>query len=76
MNRLLFYNKFYKAVVCVLLIIVAISMFTIVTFSSAGFATTESYDLGNYVGCNDAKIADPSDRYINQPGKGPSFHTN
>jgi hypothetical protein len=31
-------------------------------------------ESGYFVGCNDAKIADPSDRYINQ-GKGPSFHT-
>ena len=27
-------------------------------------------------GCDDAGISDPSDRYINQPGKGPSTHTN
>jgi hypothetical protein len=24
----------------------------------------------------DAKISNPDDRYINQPEKGPSFHTN
>jgi hypothetical protein len=27
-------------------------------------------------GCDDADISDPDDRYINQPEKGPSFHTN
>jgi hypothetical protein len=42
------------------------------TSDSAESSTTES---GYFVGCNDAKIADPSDRYINQPGKEPSFHT-
>lgn len=26
-------------------------------------------------GCDDARL-NPSDRYINEPGKGPSFHTN
>ena len=26
-------------------------------------------------GCSDAQISDPSNRYINQPEKGPSFHT-
>lgn len=26
-------------------------------------------------GCDDAKISDPSDRYINQPEKGPSYHS-
>jgi hypothetical protein len=33
------------------------------------------YDSGYDHGCDDAKISDPSDRYINQPEKGPSFHT-
>jgi hypothetical protein len=33
------------------------------------------YDSGYDHGCDDAKIPDPSDRYINQPEKGPSFHT-
>jgi hypothetical protein len=34
------------------------------------------YDSGYDHGCDDARISDPSDRYINQPEKGPSFHTN
>ncbi|MPZ07037.1 MAG: hypothetical protein GEU26_11595 [Nitrososphaeraceae archaeon] len=33
------------------------------------------YSSGYDHGCNDAAISDPSERYINQPGKGPSFHT-
>ena len=33
------------------------------------------YDSGYNHGCNDARISDPSDRYINQPEKGASFHT-
>ena len=33
------------------------------------------YGSGYDHGCDDAKISDPSDRYINQPEKGPSFHT-
>jgi hypothetical protein len=33
------------------------------------------YDSGYDHGCDDADISDPDDRYINQPGKGPSFHT-
>lgn len=33
------------------------------------------YDSGYKHGCNDATITDVSERYINQPGKGPSFHT-
>jgi hypothetical protein len=33
------------------------------------------YNSGYDHGCDDADISDPSDRYINQPEKGPSFHT-
>src|SRR4051812_10417988 len=33
------------------------------------------YDSGYDHGCDDAGISDPSDRYINEPGKGASFHT-
>jgi hypothetical protein len=33
------------------------------------------YESGYNHGCDDARISDPSERYINQPGKGPSFHT-
>lgn len=33
------------------------------------------YDSGYDHGCDDAGISSASDRYINQDGKGPSFHT-
>jgi hypothetical protein len=33
------------------------------------------YESGYDHGCDDADISDPNDRYINQPEKGPSFHT-
>jgi hypothetical protein len=33
------------------------------------------YSSGYDHGCDDAQISDRSDRYINEPGKGPSFHT-
>ena len=33
------------------------------------------YSSGYDHGCNDTKINNPDDRYINQPGKGPSYHT-
>jgi len=50
--------------------------FSVVPSGSAGSATTEVYDFGYDHGCDDAGIADPSDRYINQPESGPAFHTN
>jgi hypothetical protein len=48
---------------------------SIVCIPSA-FASNDAYDSGRDHGCDDARISDPSDRYINEPGKGPSFHTN
>ena len=33
------------------------------------------YESGYDHGCNDADISDPDDRYINQPERGPSSHT-
>lgn len=33
------------------------------------------YDSGYDHGCNDARISNPSQQYINQPEKGPSYHT-
>ena len=40
-------------------------------------ATSKSpYDSGYDHGCDDADISYPDDRYINQPDKGPSYHTN
>jgi hypothetical protein len=37
--------------------------------------TLSSYESGYVHGCEDSRTTDFSDRYINQPGKGPSFHT-
>ncbi|MGH9974726.1 MAG: hypothetical protein ACRD8Z_02670, partial [Nitrososphaeraceae archaeon] len=40
-----------------------------------GYASqNEPYESGYDHSCDDAGISDSSDRYINQPGKGPSFH--
>jgi hypothetical protein len=74
MKRLFFHNKIYKATICVLLIMTAIN-FSIVTSGLVGYATTESYEFGYDHECDDARIANPSDRYINQPDSGPSLHT-
>ena len=34
------------------------------------------YKSGYNHGCSDAKISNPDNRYINQPGKGANYHTN
>lgn len=57
---------------------VTLSIFTILLISIPGSALASSkspYDSGYDHGCDDAGISDSSDRYINQPEKGPSFHT-
>jgi hypothetical protein len=33
------------------------------------------HDSGYNHGCDDAKVANPSQRYINQPEKSPNFHS-
>jgi hypothetical protein len=33
------------------------------------------YDSGYNHGCDDAKLTDPLERYINQPERGPNFHS-
>jgi hypothetical protein len=38
-------------------------------------ASNLPYRSGYNHGCSDAKISDSSKKYINQPGKGPNYHT-
>ena len=42
----------------------------------ANASSNSPYESGRDHGCDDAEISDVDDRYINQPEKGPSFHTN
>jgi hypothetical protein len=60
------------------ILLLAISLVPI-SFTQTQFvnASSESpYESGRDHGCDDADISDPDDRYINQPDKGPSHHTN
>lgn len=44
--------------------------------TSSIYATSKSPRESGYDhGCDDARISDQDDRYINQPEKGPSYHT-
>jgi hypothetical protein len=58
--------------VFVLIVLITVN-FSIFQSGSAGYATTKSYDFGYDHGSDDAGISDPSNRYINQPGKGQLF---
>jgi hypothetical protein len=61
--------------------LIVFSMVTalVVIFILGGFnayaSESSPYDSGYNHGCDDAAISDPDDRYINQPEKGPAFHT-
>jgi hypothetical protein len=55
--------------------IVFLCMILAVSTGSSSYASRDAYNSGYVHGCYDAGISDPDDRYINRPGKGPSFHT-
>jgi len=64
-------NKF-KYTICYL--IIALSSTAIL--GSSAYASEESpYDSGYDHGCDDVRISDPDDRYINPDGKGSENHT-
>jgi len=56
--------------------ILSMFMVSVIAVDSLGHASSGAYDLGYDHGCADAGVSDPEDRYINQPGKGPAFHSN
>jgi hypothetical protein len=61
-------------VIVLLVAILTIPIFAIPPSTSKAYAQSP-YSSGYDHGCDDAKIANPDDRYINQPGKGPTYHT-
>lgn len=69
--------RYKRPLIFLLVTVVGVSL---VAQQSVGIFTVNAsesspYDSGYDHGCDDAGISDPSDRYINEPGKGPSFHT-
>ena len=65
-------NK-YKVSLMVAFIICTLSVLSLL--SSVQVHAQSPYESGYDHGCDDAEISDPSDRYTNQPEKGPSYHT-
>lgn len=55
--------------------VIALIITTMTTGGSNAFAKKSPYDSGFDHGCDDAKISNPADRYINQYEKGPAYHT-
>ncbi len=63
----------YKAPISVAFLICTLTLLP--PLSSVQGSKASPYDSGFDHGCDDAGISDPSDRYINQDEKGPSYHT-
>lgn len=57
-------------------VVLTVILFSRILPSSTCLASKDPYDSGYEDSCDDARISDPSERYYNQPEKGPSFHTN
>ncbi|MGC1132892.1 MAG: hypothetical protein WA941_08715 [Nitrososphaeraceae archaeon] len=56
-------------------IVILISIVSVVTTSLPANASSDAYEAGYDHGCHDADFRYPGDRYINQPGNGPSQHS-
>src|ERR671933_718408 len=56
--------------------VIAATLITIfATIPASHLAAASQYSAGYDHGCDNAKISNADDRYINQPDKGPSQHT-
>ena len=66
---------FASSLLLLLYMIMVIALGVQIHAVNALSAITSAFESGYGHGCNDAGISDFSDKYINQPGKGPSFHT-
>jgi hypothetical protein len=64
-SKQLIRNNFLAIIVALLLVVPITSVYA---------TTDDAYNSGYNHGCDDAD-KDPADRYINEPGKGPSYHT-
>jgi hypothetical protein len=57
-------------------IVVLMAFLLVPQLQQANASSKSPYQSGQDHGCDDAGISDVDDRYINQPEKGASFHTN
>ena len=53
-------------------VLILVGQLTLIEIQAGG---KSPYDSGHDYGCDDARITDPSNRYIHEPQKNPSFHT-
>lgn len=57
-----------------LLAIIVVGLLLVGSISSVYASSRTPYQSGYDHGCDDADLS-PNDRYINEPGKGPRYHT-
>lgn len=63
----------HKAPITVAFVVCTLTL--LISLSSAQVFASSPYASGFDHGCDDADISNPSDRYISQDEKGPSYHT-
>lgn len=70
-------NKCVRRSISSVVLLITILTISTITFplSTVKAYSQSPYSSGYEHGCDDAKVSNPDDRYINQPGKGPSYHT-
>ena len=56
-------------------IVASVFVLVVAMIPSSRLTAASPHSAGYHHGCDDAKISNVGDRYISQPGKGPSFHT-
>jgi hypothetical protein len=66
----------FRNILFILLLAISLVPISLTQIQFASATSKSPYESGYDHGCDDADISDPDDRYINQPEKGPSFHTN
>ena len=69
------YSQYFCIAVWIIVFLLLSVSFSALQLQTVQASSNSPYDSGFDHGCDDADISDPDDRYINQPGKGPSFHT-
>jgi hypothetical protein len=63
-----------KMIATLIAALVIAGLVATVPLANAIYAS-DAYDSGYGYGCYDSDFRYPADRYINQPGKSPSYHT-
>ena len=70
------YRWMIRSIFFILLLAISLIPISLTQTQFVNASSKSPYDSGYDHGCDDADISYPDDRYINQPDKGPSYHTN